>query len=292
MWDGSSWLKWRSMALFVRLCLPSISPSSLGQRLQPPGPVWSSSSIPPSTFSWPSSPEAQVSSGGSRWNFGEAPEGRNLSSSGLTTSSNMVWLVVNGCNGSHCAVVWNRWRSPCCWCLAAQSVWEVFDTNEASSLQNQEQMVLENEAPLRSIETPSNDPPHTSFSPPHTLCFSLLPSLSSINEPFSLPRLFKSTCYCSHRFHVFKIIIKLNMDNGIRIWDISSSQWGRRVLWVVCWYEFLFTWMEPADGRVGSGPLQGMCCRPAADSQENSHISWSTHCLCAFNPPQIHVCML
>lgn len=48
------------------------------------------------------------------------------------------------------------------------------------------------------------------------------------------------------------------MDNGIRICDISSSQWGRRVLWVVCWYEFLFTWMEPADGRVGSGPLQGM----------------------------------
>lgn len=33
-------------------------------------------------------------------------------------------------------------------------------------------MVLENEAPLRSIETPSNDPPHTSPSPPHTLFFS------------------------------------------------------------------------------------------------------------------------
>lgn len=81
----------------------------------------------------------------------------------------------------------------------ARSVWEVFDTNEASSLQNQEQMALENEAPLRSIETPSNDPPHTSFSPPHTQTH----TLSSINEPFPLPRLFKSTCYGSRRCHVF-----------------------------------------------------------------------------------------
>lgn len=48
------------------------------------------------------------------------------------------------------------------------------------------------------------------------------------------------------------------MDDGIRIWDMFSSWRARRVLWVVCWYEFLFTWMEPADGRVGSGPLQGM----------------------------------
>lgn len=46
--------------------------------------------------------------------------------------------------------------------------------------------------------------------------------------------------------------------------------------------------MEPADGRVGSGPLQGM----AADSQETSHISWGTHCLCTFKPPQIHVCIM
>lgn len=40
------------------------------------------------------------------------------------------------------------------WRLAARSAWEAFDTNKASSLQNQEQMVPENEAPLRSIEPP------------------------------------------------------------------------------------------------------------------------------------------
>ncbi len=42
----------------------------------------------------------------------------------------------------------------------------------------------------------------------HTLCFSLLLSLSSIKELFFclffLPRLFKSTCYCLHKCHVFK----------------------------------------------------------------------------------------
>lgn len=116
---------------------------------------------------------------GEQWNCCTEPEERKLSSSGLTTSSNMVWLAVNGCSGSHCAVVWNRWRSPCCWCLTAQSVWEVFDTNKASSLQNQEQMVLENEAPLRSIEPPQWPSPHFSLS--STLCFSL-PLFFSLHE--------------------------------------------------------------------------------------------------------------
>lgn len=38
--------------------------------------------------------------------------------------------------------------------------------------------------------------------------------------------------------------------------DTFSSSWEHRVLWVTCQYEFLFTWMEPADGRVGFGLVQ------------------------------------
>lgn len=65
-------------------------------------------------------------------------------------------------------------------------MWEVFDTNKASSLQKQEQMALENEAPLRSIETSSNDPPHTSpFSLPHVpFFFFFTPSVLSVSDFF------------------------------------------------------------------------------------------------------------
>lgn len=96
---------------------------SLGFSLQ----VQSGPPIPPSLFllqpfSLSSCSAAQVSCGS--WS-----EGGNLWSSRLTTSSDTVWLVVNACNGSHCAVVWNRWRSPRCrwiW-LRVGAVWHKRD---------------------------------------------------------------------------------------------------------------------------------------------------------------------
>ena len=215
MWDGSSWLKWRSMALFVRLCLPSISvllgwgrvgwwggltPAfSLQVRSRPPSLSSSSSSLPLTFLSLSSSIAAQISRGSRAGSelFVKEPEGRNLSSSGLTTSSNMVWLVVNGCSGSHCAVVWNRWWSRCCWCLAARSVWEVFDTNEASSSQKTKNRWCRKMRHLSEAFKPrhppaSDDPPHTSLSfsllavffPSCSLSLSLSISLFYINEPF------------------------------------------------------------------------------------------------------------
>lgn len=77
---------------------------------------------------------------------------------------------------------------PAARCLAALSAWEAFDTNKVSSLQNQEQMVLENEAPLRSIEPPTlpQPLPLPVTLPPHPISSPLLSVFSpcTLSPPF------------------------------------------------------------------------------------------------------------
>lgn len=80
------------------------------------------------------------------------------------------------------------------------------------------------------------------------------------------------------------------MDNAIRMSDVyffpPPHVWEHGVLWVICRYKFLFTWMEPADGRVGSGPLQG---KRLQESQGKTVTFLEALTACAsFNPPHIN----
>lgn len=118
------------------------------------------------------------------------------------------------------------------------------------------------------LKPPSNDPPHTSLSPAHTLCFSLPLSFSSMNEPFSLPGLFKGTCYCSHKFHVWFFLIIIN--NGMRISDIFSlivetqGALGHLPVWVFVHLDGASRW----QGWVWASPGNG-CRQPRNISQSH-----------------------
>jgi len=99
---------------------------------------------------------------------------------------------------------------------------------------------------------------HTLFSPP---AFDFLPKKTNL---FHAKIIQEHLLYCSHKVSCLKEIQLLKKKKKeqrcwrMRMSDIFCSQWERGgVLWVICRYEFLFTWMEPADGRVGLRPLQG-----------------------------------
>lgn len=139
--------------------------------------------------------------------------------------------------------------APCCWRPAARNAWELSDTNKASSLQNPEQMALENEAPLRCIATPPPPPHHPpSDDRPHiSLCSTPHPP-SSTNEPILVPIALKVA-----DAHVGSTPGKrqtklLNMDN-----EVTETGSGG-ALGVICRDEFSFTWRsrQMAGSDLGS----------------------------------------
>lgn len=155
-WNGGAW----------PCSCASVFLPSLGFSLQvQPGPPFPPPLFLLQPFSLSSSSAAQVSCGW--WS-----EGGNLWSSRLTTSSNTVWLVVSACNGSHCAVVWNRWRSPCCRCLAARG--SCLTQTRLPACRTGNRWCWKMRHLSEALKPPSNDPPYTS------LCFppscSLFPS--------------------------------------------------------------------------------------------------------------------
>lgn len=99
MQDASSWLKWRSTALFVAPLSSSYAPAPASRSGLALLLLLLSSSlylfIVPVSCGW-----------GERWPRLQGEE--LLEPCGLTTSSNTVWLVVSRCDGSRRAVAWSR----------------------------------------------------------------------------------------------------------------------------------------------------------------------------------------
>lgn len=166
-----------------------------------------------------------------------------------------MWLEVNKCNGSHCAVVWNRWQSPCSGSLALVSMWEVCDTNRASSSQKTGTDGAgkwgTSQTHWNLLQRPS---PHFSISP--TFCFfPLLLSLPAFNNPV-LQRLPKSTCCCKCFFLVLINLSQKEMCKAL------TACFHIKALWVIWRYRYLFTRTKMADGKVGLWYLLGKSRNP------------------------------
>lgn len=103
--------------------------------------------------------------------------------------------------------------------------------------------------------------PHLSLSlsPACTLCFSLLFSLSSINGSVVLCQDYLRTLVIAHASVICSERCSSTLRKGANLLRVRMPDTSREhgVLWVIRQYEFLFTWMEPADGRVGFGLVQG-----------------------------------
>lgn len=135
--------------------------------------------------------------------------------------------------------------APRCRRPAARNAWELSDTNKASSLQNPEQMALENEAPLRSIATPppSDDRPHISLIQP--------PPPSSTNEPILAPIALKVADANAGSTPGKRQTKLLNLDN-----EVTETGSGG-ALGVICRDEFSFTWRSRQMAGSDLGSLWG-----------------------------------
>lgn len=134
------------------------------------------------------------------------PEGRNLSRSRLTTSSNMVWLVVNECSGSRPAVVWNRWWSRCSWSLASsEHVGGCLTQTRLPAFRNRNRWRWKMRHLSEVLKPPPMTLPTRPPPPPHLLnTHSDFPSSSFILSLMTvLNKKFYNTCLC--HWWVFKL---------------------------------------------------------------------------------------